>query len=49
MDPSGLYSVSPEGGTVEAGGTATITVRIAPKEVEDCTRMLVGGGRESRR
>ncbi len=26
-DVSGLYSVTPEGGTVEPGATATITVR----------------------
>jgi hydrocephalus-inducing protein len=40
-DTSGLYTVSPEGGIIEAGSTADITIKFAPVEVEDCLRLLV--------
>ena len=39
-DASGLYTVSPAGGVVEAGATATITVKFSPTEVDDCARVL---------
>ena len=41
VDGSGLYSVSPEAGEVEPGASATITVRLSPQEVEDCSRVLL--------
>ncbi|KXZ49496.1 hypothetical protein GPECTOR_21g722 [Gonium pectorale] len=40
-DESNLYSVSPEGGVIEAGQSAQITVKFSPTEVEDCARVLV--------
>jgi hydrocephalus-inducing protein len=40
IDSSGLYSISPEGGTIPASGSVPITVRFAPKEVVDCARVL---------
>jgi hydrocephalus-inducing protein len=39
-DSSGLYSISPEGGMIEPGASTTVIVRFAPKEVEECGRML---------
>lgn len=38
IDASGLYTVTPEGGAIEAGGTASIVVRFSPTEVDDCAR-----------
>lgn len=40
-DSSGLYTVTPEGGAIEAGSAASITVRFSPKEVDGCARLLV--------
>lgn len=36
-----LVQVSPEGGVLPGGESASITVRFCPQEVEDCTRHLV--------
>lgn len=33
--------VTPEGGHLAAGETASVTVRFSPQEVEDCSRRLV--------
>lgn len=41
IDTSGVYTVSPEGGVVPPGDSATITVKFSPTEVEDCARTLV--------
>ena len=40
LDASGVYSVSPQGGVIEAGETANITGKVSPVEVEDCARVL---------
>ncbi|KAJ9512718.1 hypothetical protein QJQ45_019009 [Haematococcus lacustris] len=41
FDTSGLYSVTPEGGAIAAGGTASISVAFSPQEVDSCHRLLV--------
>ena len=41
MDATGLYTVSPEGGMIEPGASADVTVRFAPLEVGDCKRLLL--------
>lgn len=38
---AGLYTVTPESGTVPGGQAADITVRFSPQEVEDCSRLIV--------
>lgn len=39
--PNCTHSVSPTGGAIEGGASATITVRFSPQEVDDCARLLV--------
>ncbi len=41
VDVGGPYSISPEAGEVEPGSSASITVRLSPQEVDDCSRVLV--------
>jgi hydrocephalus-inducing protein len=40
-DGSGLYTVTPQGGVLEAGTSAEVSVRFSPQEVDDCARLLV--------
>ncbi|KAG2489301.1 hypothetical protein HYH03_012133 [Edaphochlamys debaryana] len=39
-DGSGLYTVTPAGGVIDAGQSQQITVKFSPTEVEDCSRVL---------
>lgn len=43
VDTSNLYTVIPEGGVIEAGQSANITVKFSPLEVDDSTRYAVQG------
>lgn len=39
--PAGLYSLSPECGSIPAGSSQEVMLRFRPTEVEDCGRLLV--------